>query len=379
MRVERIEVEGYRSLRSLSLKLGRVTVIVGRNGTGKTNLYQSLHLLSAAARGAFARTIAEEGGMQSLLWAGGRKKGPVRVNLSARLEEWDYAIAFGMPEPSQATVLSEWDQSGKTAPVITGFLFDPWIKHETLRLNSASPPVTMLDRKGPSATVRDAKGRPAKVPLALSHAESALTQIRDPERYPELERVRRQIEGWRFYHSFETHAGAAVRRARVGVTTPVLTGDGHDLAAALVTIRHLGDREALDESIETAFPSSKLGLTVDEHGLVHLSLEMPGIHRPLAAGELSDGTLRYLCLLAALLTPRPPALLALNEPETSLHDGLLEPLGELIGRASRHSQVWVTTHSDTLAAMIAKYSDAETVRLVMRDGATCVEGQSLLD
>ena len=106
---------------------------------------------------------------------------------------------------------------------------------------------------------------------------------------------------------------------------------------------------------------------------------MPGIHRPLSAGELSDGTLRYLCLLAALLTPRPPALLALNEPETSLHEGLLEPLGERIAQASRNSQVWVTTHSDVLAEAIAKYSDPETVRLVMRDGETCVDGQTALD
>ena len=362
MRVDRINVEGYRSLRALRLNLGRITVIVGRNGTGKTNLYQSLHLLSAAARGELARAIAAEGGMGSLLWAGGRKKGPVRVKLTARLDEWDYAIEFGLPEPTQSV-----------------FKFDPWVKTETLRLHQQDPPVTMLERKGPSAMVRDADGRPTQIPLALSHAESALTQIRDPERYPELERVRRQIEAWRFYHAFETHASAPTRQPQVGVTTPVLSPDGRDLAAALVTIQHVGDVENLDRSVKTAFPGSELALHEDAHGLVRLSMKMPGIHRPLDTAELSDGTLRYLCLLAALLTPRPPALLALNEPETSLHDGLLEPLGELIAQASRNSQVWVTTHSDTLAEAIAKYSDPETVRLIMRDGETCVEGQTLLD
>jgi predicted ATPase len=362
MRVDRIEVDGYRSLRKLRLGLGRVTVIVGQNGSGKTNLYQSLHLLSAAARGSFARTIASEGGMGSLLWAGGRKKGPVRVGLSVRLEEWDYSIEFGLPEPTQSV-----------------FQFDPWIKTEILRLHQQDSPVTMLDRKGPSAMVRDVNGRPAQVPLSLSHAESALAQIRDPERYPELERVRRQMEAWRFYHAFETHAGAPARQPQVGVTTPVLSTDGCDLAAALKTIRHIGDVEMLDRSIKVAFPGSELALYEDAHGLARLSMEMPGLQRPLDTAELSDGTLRYLCLLAALLTPRPPALLALNEPETSLHDGLLEPLGELIARASRNSQVWVTTHSDALAAAIAKYSDPETVRLVMKDGQTCVEGQSRLD
>jgi predicted ATPase len=165
----------------------------------------------------------------------------------------------------------------------------------------------------------------------------------------------------------------------VGVTTPVLSPDGSDLAAALVTIQHIGDGDALTETVETAFPGARLELHEDAQGLVRLSMNMPGINRPLGTHELSGGTLRYLCLAAVLLTPRPPALLALNEPETSLHDGLLDPLGDLIARATRNSQVWVTTHSDRLADAIAKGCDPETVRLVMRDGETCVEGQSLLD
>ncbi|KAF1067983.1 MAG: hypothetical protein GAK39_03746 [Variovorax sp.] len=77
-----------------------------------------------------------------------------------------------------------------------------------------------------------------------------------------------------------------------------------------------------------------------------------GLLRALTAAELSDGTLRYLLWIAALLTPRPPALLVLNEPETSLHPDLLPALGRLIAHAARESQVIVVSHASRLIAAL---------------------------
>jgi len=74
MTVRELWVEGYRSIRSLQLDLTPVTVVVGANGSGKTNLYRAMRLLSAAAEGTLARSLADEGGMPSVLWAGPRKK-----------------------------------------------------------------------------------------------------------------------------------------------------------------------------------------------------------------------------------------------------------------------------------------------------------------
>jgi predicted ATPase len=108
-------------------------------------------------------------------------------------------------------------------------------------------------------------------------------------------------------------------------------------------------------------------------------MRMPGLKRSLRARELSDGTLRYLCLLAALLSPRPPALLALNEPETSLHPDLLEPLAKQMVNASRHSQLWVVTHSEKLAGLVERYSGESPIRLQLEAGETLVEGQRLVD
>ena len=105
------------------------------------------------------------------------------------------------------------------------------------------------------------------------------------------------------------------------------------------TIREIGDGEALNEEVERAFPGARLEVDVrDDEARFAVQMVMPGIGRPLRAAELSDGTLRYLCLLAALLSPRPPTFLALNEPETSLHPDLLEPLAHLVARAAKSSQ-----------------------------------------
>ena len=106
---------------------------------------------------------------------------------------------------------------------------------------------------------------------------------------------------------------------------------------------------------------------------------MPGLYRFFEATELSDGTLQYLCLLSALMSPRPPALLALNEPETSIHPDLLAPLARLIVEASDHSQLWITTHAMRLADTISGDSGCVPIQLEKVEGRTQIQSQSLLE
>ena len=184
---------------------------------------------------------------------------------------------------------------------------------------------------------------------------------------------------WRFYHAFRTDAEAPVRSPQISVRTPVLSHDGSDLAAALQTILEVGDARTLQAAIESALPGRALEILANDPDPTHRSprttelcvaLRTEGCLRPLVARELSDGTLKYLCLVAALLSPRPPALIALNEPEASLHPDLLAPLAELIVDASRYSQVWVTTHSTLLAEAIERKSQVSPVVLRLVEGET---------
>ena len=101
--------------------------------------------------------------------------------------------------------------------------------------------------------------------------------------------------------------------------------------------------------------------------------------RPLSAAELSDGTLRYLLLIAALLTPRPPSLMVLNEPETSLHPDLLPALARLIIRASEQCQVWVVSHARRLISALQQDPECNCIVLEKTLGQTGIVGQRVLD
>jgi hypothetical protein len=128
--------------------------------------------------------------------------------------------------------------------------------------------------------------------------------------------------------------------------------------------------EHMDAAIADAFPGARSAMSSTD-GYLELEMRQHGLLRPLKCSELSDGTLRYLLLVAALLSPRPPALMVLNEPETSLHPELLPPLARLIAQASKQSQVVVVSHASALVSAL----QAEAARRNPRQGphAACVD------
>jgi predicted ATPase len=164
----------------------------------------------------------------------------------------------------------------------------------------------------------------------------------------------------------------------LGTRTPVLHHDGRDLAAAIQTIVEIGDHEALAAAVHDAFPGAAIEAHGSEDGRFVLQFCQPGLLRPLNAAELSDGTLRYLLWIAALLTPRPPALMVLNEPENSLHPDLIPALARLIRRAATDTQVWVISHSAALVAALADDPGCHRIELEKELGQTRIHGQALL-
>ena len=178
----------------------------------------------------------------------------------------------------------------------------------------------------------------------LTNYSSMLTEYSDPVNAPEIILLRDTIRSWRFYDHFRSDIDAPARRGQIGTYTPVMSGDGTDFAAALQTIRETGDGDGLDEAVSDAFPGSSLTIQ-SPNSRFEVALMQNGMLLPLSTAELSDGTLRYLLLIAALLTPRPPELMVLNEHETSLHPDLLPALGRLIQRYAAENQIIVVTHN----------------------------------
>jgi predicted ATPase len=383
--IRALAVENYRSLRRLIVPLRRVNVITGANGTGKSNLYRSLRLLADSARGGAVAALAHEGGLPSTLWAGPAKvkhsarEGmhplsgavggePVGLRLGFAGDDFGYAVDFGLPPRTTSM-----------------FARDPEIKVEATWAGPVLRPAALLAERGGSGVVRirDADGGWRVVPHKLWPFDSMLSELADPQNAADLMSLRERIRSWRFYDHVRTDADAPARAANIGTRTHMLGHDGADLAAALQTIQEIGDHEALATAVDHAFVGSRVEIT-EHDGRFDLALHQPGLERPLRGAELSDGTLRYLLWVAALLTPRPPALLVLNEPETSLHPELLRPLADLIVTAAAHTQIVAVTHSRQLAAAMEKGlanspADHQAIELVKENGATSVEGQGMLD
>jgi predicted ATPase len=127
----------------------------------------------------------------------------------------------------------------------------------------------------------------------------------------------------------------------------------------------------MDAAIADAFSGARVGVSGSD-GYFEIEMRQHGLLRPLKASELSDGTLRYLLLVAALLSPRPPALMVLNEPETSLHPELLPPLARLIAQASKRSQVVVVSHASALVSALDADADCSQIVLEKELGETVV-------
>ena len=221
----------------------------------------------------------------------------------------------------------------------------------------------MMEPKGQLVTLRNEDGVRENHKHAVLPSETALASFRDGARYPELEAVRRAFLDWRLYHHFRTDAQSPVRKPCHSITTPTLSHDGHDLAAVLATLFVITeDTVELAKAINDAFPGVRLSAR-DEGNRCTFSIKFPEMPRAIGAHELSDGTLKYLCLLGVLMGYRLPWLIALNEPEASLHPSLLGPLARLIARSAQHTRIWIVTHSDFLAEALQKEISAHAGRL----------------
>jgi predicted ATPase len=365
-----LAVSNYRSLREFLIPLRQLNLVTGPNGSGKSNLYRALRLLAETAQGRVIPSLAREGGLPSTLWAGPeriarsvlsgqhpvqgtRRKDPVALRLGFAGDEFGYAIDLGLPPPSDSA-----------------FGHDPEIKRECIWNGPALRPSSLLvDRRGPFVRARRDDGEWTSVSQQLSTFDSMMTHCADPRNTPEMLLLREQIRGWRFYDQFRTDVDAPARQPQVGTHTPVLSNDGADLAAALQTIREIGETEALTAAIADAFPGATVSIT-NSTGRFEVEMQQHGLLRPLSAAELSDGTLRYLLWVAALLTPRPPGLLVLNEPETSLHPDLLPALARLIAHAAERSQVLVVSHAAGLIDALQAQPDCHAIMLDKRFGET---------
>jgi predicted ATPase len=381
--LQTVAIRGYRSLREIVLPLARLTVVTGANGTGKSSLYRALRLLADCGRGEVIGSLAREGGLDSVLWAGPEqlggarrtgnvegttRTGPVSLELGFASDDFGYLVDLGLPQMAGHNSL---------------FALDPEIKREAVFAGRMMRPSSTLVRR-----TRDYAEASAETGRGFDEMTRSLPTYRSvlaeyAAAHPELSAVRHRLRSWRFYDGFRVDAAAPSRLPHVGTLTPVLSDDGTDLAAAVQTIIEAGFDD-LQLAVADAFDGATVSVAVRD-GLFDLQLQQRGMLRPLRAAELSDGTLRFLLWAAALLSPQPPSLMVLNEPETSLHPDLVRPLASLIQAAASQTQVVVVTHSramleflDTVPVTDADEGSAVEIELYKELGETRVKGLGML-
>ncbi|MBB4065210.1 AAA family ATPase [Gellertiella hungarica] len=368
MRLHSFAVHRYRSLRAIRMDLGTIDVFCGPNGAGKSNLYNALRLLRGAAANTLAEDILLEGGMGSALWSGRMLKGEKRrIRIEAELRDdetatdFRYRLEIGIPPPVSA-----------------GFLHEPHVKEEELTVTVGTRPVPVLIRDRANVRLRDASGSLSNYEGEVLPSETALGILADEGRSPEIALFRRVVGRWRFYHGFRTDSQSPLRGAALAAVAPALAEDGSNLAAVFATLAHVAeDRHELDRAVADALQGARLVIPppIMEATFGFRLPDFP--EREFSARELSDGQLRFLALCGALLSYRLPPLVALNEPETSLHPGMIPPLAALIARAAEKTQVWVVTHSAGLAEEISRLAGCKPSHVFKQEGETRISGLRL--
>ena len=314
------------------LKMRPLNVLIGPNGSGKSNFIEAIGLLQAAPRD-LAAAIREAGGIGDWIWRGEPKASTAKIKVLVENpktpEDLHYRLVLG-EKGQRFDVTDELIETAK-----------PFDGHD-------NPYIYFAYRNGvPYLNVKDS-GQRGMQREDIDSEQSILSQYKDKYHYPELTYLAEVLESIRFYREWTSGRYAPPRLSQQpSLPNDFLSEDGTNLALLL---NRFGFEPRLKSRIRKELRKlyegvSDFGANIDS-GTVQLFLQEGDIS--MKANRLSDGTLRYLSLLAILCHPQPPPLVCIEEPELGLHPDILPTLADLLREASERCQLVVTTHSDVL-------------------------------
>jgi predicted ATPase len=351
-------------------ELQSLNVLVGPNGAGKSNLIEAISLLQAASVNLF-EPVRTGGGIGEWLW-----KGTNNPLLRAEIDVTVCYLQGGMPlrhrlkfimVGQRAELLDEAIENEGLWPdkPDVDFYYRYENGHPILNVNESGIPNISASILGQGRTRRELR----RQDLALD--QSIVSQRKDPAQYPEVTYLGNEYAKIRLFREWNLGRNTQPRRPQpTDLPGEFLREDAANIALVLNDLEHRSNLRAglverlrdADESI-VDFSTKVLG------GTIQLFLHYSGLRSPVPATRLSDGTVRYLCLLAVLCHPEPPPLVCLEEPELGLHPDLLPRLADLLVEASHRMQLIVTTHSDVLVDGLTNVPEAIVV-CEKRNGST---------
>jgi predicted ATPase len=342
MKILSLRVEGFRSFQDVEWKPGDLNIVVGPNASGKSNLLRILDMLSVSARGGLGKYIQREGGMEPLVWDGVAEAVRIRLKTSPLGDSRDL-------RRDSLTYLLELQRLGKTTAYrIPEELLANFYPVETGEMEQ---PFKLLERSLQRAVIFDEQQHGLVAPEAsVAEEETLLSMAAGPFTANHLiAEYQREIAVWSVYQDLHTDRDAAIRQAAVSRVETRVAPDGQNLVSALHTL-YQSDREFerdVDAAMRAGFGDEfeKLVFPPAAEQRIQFGVRWKSLRREQPAADLSDGTLRFLFLLAVLANPNPPPLIAIDEPETGLHPSMLPIVAEYSSEAATRSQVLLTTHS----------------------------------
>jgi len=323
-KLTRLHIRGFRRLKDVDLEIRPMMVMIGANGVGKTSILEAVSLLSASASGNLSDTLSAQGGVSSVLTRGDAQE----LTLQA-------SVAVNGHKPL--------DYQLQVRPKGTGHEI---FKEELSQDQGLASPFIHIAVDGSRVKYHDGH---KLVPPDWEHDvhESALSQV--PKMYREPEEFRKVLSTATFYHVLDVGIRAPVKLPQP-MKPAVLPGEnGEDLVPLLYSLRE-GDKarfEAVVDALRAAFPTfEELSFPPVAAGTMAMTWKDRNFDRPFYMHELSEGTLRFLWLVALLQSPSLSTVTMIDEPEVSLHPELLSLLADLMREASSRTQLIVATHSD---------------------------------
>ena len=210
-----------------------------------------------------------------------------------------------------------------------------------------------------------------KLLVGIRKDASILSQRTDPDSYPALAYLAEQYRTIRIYRDFNLSGPESPKHAqRPDLPTDFLEEGGRNLSHVLNDYQYRGALPAIVDKLRAAYEDIEDVILRVGAGVVQIFVRERGMSSPIPFSRLSDGTVRYLCLLAILCHPTPPPLICLEEPETGLHPDLISGLAKMLKEASQRTQLIVTTHSDLLVSKFSDEPEAVVVCERTPDGTT---------
>lgn len=355
MLIKRLTIDKLLSFKHTTVEFGALNVLIGPNAVGKSNLIEVISLLQAAPS-SIGAAILRGGGVRRWIWLGSRVPSPVaalvcEANLNGGRQPGSVVYGLQFSEDNGGFVILR-EQIERPAP-------------------TGKPPIVFLNREYNGAVFSSEALKLMRLAspqsMSVSPGESVLAQFKNPADPTPITELGKQFSKIRIYREFRTGPQSG---ARTGISTNVqkdsLADGGDNLALILqeldfLTEPHEKIRHYLRRFCER-FDDVKVNVG---EGLARVHLREAGLVEMLSAIRMSDGTLKFLSLLAALFHPSAPPLMCIEEPEIGLHPDALQLVAEALVEASQSIQLVVTTHSDALVDALT--DQPETVLVCERD------------